>query len=170
MLLSIDHRVLLAVGRGFSQLRRFLRGLVVEVFYVYTTAVPYLRHRVVHCLPLSLSSPCGSFVRWSERRSPLILSLFLAGTTLSQPLGFVFSSFPSGESSRGRDSGSSPQGAVEPAPPSRGFYSCFFVVTKVSGGWRLIIDLSTLISSVVVSELRMVPARCEGTTAWWPSI
>ena len=67
--------------------------------------------------------------------------------------------FPSGESSGGRDSSYSPQGAVEPAPPSPGFYSCLFVVTKESGGWKPIIGLSTLISSVVVSEFRMVPAQ-----------
>ena len=45
MLLSIDQRVLLAVGRGLSQLRSFLRGLVFEVFSVYSTAVAYLMHQ-----------------------------------------------------------------------------------------------------------------------------
>ena len=39
------HRVLLAVERGLSQLRSFLRGLVFEVFSVYSTAVAYLRHQ-----------------------------------------------------------------------------------------------------------------------------
>ena len=38
-LLSLNHRELLAVGRGLSQLRRFLRGHVVEVFSDNTTAV-----------------------------------------------------------------------------------------------------------------------------------
>ena len=42
------------------------------------------------------------------------------------------------------------KGAVEPAPPSPGYYSRMFVVTKASGGWRPIIDLSTLNCSVVV--------------------
>ena len=46
MLLSIDHRVLLAVERGLSQLQKFLWGLVFQFFSVYTTAVPYLRHQV----------------------------------------------------------------------------------------------------------------------------
>ena len=46
MFLSIDHRVLLAVERDLSQLRRFLWGLVFDFFSVYTTAVPYLRHQV----------------------------------------------------------------------------------------------------------------------------
>ena len=46
MLLSIDHRVLLEVERGLSQLRSFLRGLVFEVFSLYSTAVAYLRHQV----------------------------------------------------------------------------------------------------------------------------
>ena len=36
------------------------------------------------------------------------------------------------------------KGAVEPAPPTRGFFSRVFVVTKATGGWRPIIDLSTL--------------------------
>ena len=34
--------------------------------------------------------------------------------------------------------------AVEPAPPTPGFFSRMFVVTKATGGWRPIIDLSTL--------------------------
>ena len=45
MLLSINHRELLAVERVLSQLRRFLRGLVVKVFSIDTTAVAYLRHQ-----------------------------------------------------------------------------------------------------------------------------
>ena len=36
------------------------------------------------------------------------------------------------------------KGAVEPAPPTPGFFSRMFVVTKAMGGWRPIIDLSTL--------------------------
>ena len=34
--------------------------------------------------------------------------------------------------------------AVAPAPPTLGFFSRMFVVTKAMGGWRPIIDLSTL--------------------------
>ena len=47
------------------------------------------------------------------------------------------------------------KGAVEPASPSPGFYSCMFVVTKASRGWRPVIDLSTLNLSVGVSKFRM---------------
>ena len=36
------------------------------------------------------------------------------------------------------------KGAVKPAPPTLGFFSRMFVVTKATGGWRPIIDLSTL--------------------------
>ena len=36
------------------------------------------------------------------------------------------------------------KGAVEPAPLTQGFFSRMFVVTKATGGWRPIIDLSTL--------------------------
>ena len=61
MHLSIDHRVLLAVERDLSQLRRFLWCLVFEVFSVYTTAVAYLRHQGG---PLS-----SSLVLWLDRIS-----------------------------------------------------------------------------------------------------
>ena len=44
------------------------------------------------------------------------------------------------------------KGLMESASPSPGYYSCMFVVTKASGGRRLIIDLSTLNLSVVVSK------------------
>ena len=47
------------------------------------------------------------------------------------------------------------KGAVEPAPPSPGFYSRMFVVTKASRGLRPIIDLSALNLSVVVSKFRL---------------
>ena len=36
------------------------------------------------------------------------------------------------------------KGAVEPAPPTLGFFSRMFVVTKATGCWRPMIDLSTL--------------------------
>ena len=48
---------------------------------------------------------------------------------------------------------------MEPAPPSPGYYSHMFMVTKESGGWRPIIDLSTLNLSVVVSKFRMETAQ-----------
>ena len=48
---------------------------------------------------------------------------------------------------------------MEPAPPSPGYYSRMFVVTKALGGWRPIIDLSTLNLSVVVSKFRMETAQ-----------
>ena len=44
-------------------------------------------------------------------------------------------------------------------PLLRGYYSHMFVVTKVSGGWRPIIDLSTLNLSVVVSKFLMGTAQ-----------
>ena len=47
------------------------------------------------------------------------------------------------------------KGALEPAPPSPGFYSRMFVVTKASGGWRPIIDLSHLNKFVAVSRFKM---------------
>ena len=36
------------------------------------------------------------------------------------------------------------KGAVEPASSDPGYFSRMFVVTKASGGWRPIIDLSVL--------------------------
>ena len=47
------------------------------------------------------------------------------------------------------------KGAVEPAPPSPGYYSRMFVVPKASGGWRPIIDLSTLNKSVVKTKFKL---------------
>ena len=49
--------------------------------------------------------------------------------------------------------------AVEPASLTPGYYSCMFVVTKASGGWRPIIDLSTLNLSVVKTRFRMETAQ-----------
>ena len=72
--------------------------------------------------------------------------------------GFVFSPFHRGESSGGGDSVSLSQGVVEPAPPSPGFYSHMFVVTKAFRGWRAIIDLSTLNLSLVKMRFRMETA------------
>ena len=47
------------------------------------------------------------------------------------------------------------KGAVEPAPPTPGFFSRMFVVTKAMGGWRPIIDLSTLNLDVDQTPFRM---------------
>ena len=45
--------------------------------------------------------------------------------------------------------------AVEPAPSTPGFYSRLFVVPKVSGGFRPVIDLSRLNGYVATSHFRM---------------
>ena len=47
------------------------------------------------------------------------------------------------------------KGAVEPAPSTPGFFSRMFVVTKATGGWRPIIDLSTLNLDVDRTPFRM---------------
>ena len=47
------------------------------------------------------------------------------------------------------------KGAIDPAPPSPGFYSRLFVTPKVTGGWRPVIDLSRLNRSVRVSHFHM---------------
>ena len=47
------------------------------------------------------------------------------------------------------------KGAVEPAPPTPGFYSRMFIVTKATGDWRPIFDLSTLNLSVDRTPFRM---------------
>ena len=47
------------------------------------------------------------------------------------------------------------QGAIEPVSLTPGFYSYMFMVTKVSGGWRPTIDLSTLNNFVVRTPFRM---------------
>ena len=44
---------------------------------------------------------------------------------------------------------------MEPAPPTPGFYSRMFIVTKATGGWRPIIDLSTLNLNVDRTPFRM---------------
>ena len=47
------------------------------------------------------------------------------------------------------------KGAVEPAPPSSGFYSRLFVTPKVTGDWWPVIDLSCLNHCVRVSHSHM---------------
>ena len=58
------------------------------------------------------------------------------------------------------------KGAVEPASPSPGFYSHMFVVTKALGGWRPIIDLSTLNLSVVKVRFRLETAQSVLRSVW----
>ena len=45
--------------------------------------------------------------------------------------------------------------AIEPAPPTPGYYSCLFVTPKVTGGWRPVIYLSRLNGFVDVSHFHM---------------
>ena len=47
------------------------------------------------------------------------------------------------------------KGAVEPAPPSPGFYSRLFVVQKASGAWRPVIDLSSLNRFIQKTKFKM---------------
>ena len=76
MLLSIDHKVLLTVERGLSQLWRFLCGLVFEVFSVCTTAMAYLRHQVgtlsSSFISFCMKEPCfwQRLLTRSDRRFP----------------------------------------------------------------------------------------------------
>ena len=47
------------------------------------------------------------------------------------------------------------KGAIEPAPPSPGYYSRVFVVMKASGAWRPIIDLSALNKHITTTRFKM---------------
>ena len=49
----------------------------------------------------------------------------------------------------------SEKGALEPAPPTPGYYSRVFVAAKASGAWRPIIDLSRLNVFVEFSRFHM---------------
>ena len=52
------------------------------------------------------------------------------------------------------------KGAVEQAPlPSKGYYSLMFVVSKASGGWRPVIDLSHLNKYVLKTQFKMGTTR-----------
>ena len=106
VLLYINHRELLAVERGLSHLRRFLTGLVVEVFSVNTTTVAYLRHQGGTLSPTFNESAQRGLSLSEASGSPHSSS----GTKLSQTPGFVLSPFHQGESPGGGDSGASPQG------------------------------------------------------------
>ena len=48
------------------------------------------------------------------------------------------------------------KGAVEMVPqPGPGFYSCLFLMLKVTGGWRPVIDLSSLNDFVTVTKFKI---------------
>ena len=48
------------------------------------------------------------------------------------------------------------KGAVEIIQqPGPGFYSCLFLVEKVKGGWRPVIDLSSLNNFVAITKFRI---------------
>ena len=49
--------------------------------------------------------------------------------------------------------------AIEPAPPSPGYYSRLFLTPKFIGGWRPVIDLSRLNGWVAVSHFHMETAQ-----------
>ena len=51
------------------------------------------------------------------------------------------------------------KGAIEPSPLSPGFYSRLFLVPKSSGGWRPVIDLSTLNKLIVKKRFNMETTR-----------
>ena len=51
------------------------------------------------------------------------------------------------------------KGAVEIVEqPGPGFYSGLFIVEKVTGGWRSVIDLSSLNNFVTIMKFRMETA------------
>lgn len=47
------------------------------------------------------------------------------------------------------------KGAIERTPPTRGFYSHLFVVPKATGGFRPVLDLSSLNQHVITTQFRM---------------
>ena len=49
--------------------------------------------------------------------------------------------------------------AIEPAPPSPGYYSRLFLTPKVTGGWRPVIDLSSLNGWVDASHFHVETAQ-----------
>ena len=75
-------------------------------------------------------------------RDPIFLDSYSPGSIKGQALAGEVSALLS-------------KGAVEPAPPTPGFYSRVFVVLKASGTWRPIIDLSVLNKSVIRTKFRM---------------
>ena len=77
-LLSINHRKLLAVERGFSKLRSILRGHVVVVFSDNTATVAYLRHQGGMLSP-TLNEVAQRILRWTEREKISLLPQFVPG-------------------------------------------------------------------------------------------
>ena len=73
--------------------------------------------------------------------------------------GFVLPPSIKGEALQGEIQALLQKGAVEPASPSPGYYSRMFVVPKSPGGWRHIIDLSTLNKLVVQTLFHMETSR-----------
>ena len=59
------------------------------------------------------------------------------------------------------------KGAIEPAPPSPGYYSRLFVTPELTGGWRPVIDLSRLNRSVRVSHFHMETQQSVLQSASW---
>ena len=83
---------------------------------------------------------------------------FLSSPPLSPVPAHLLSYYPSsirGKALAAEIAALSLKGAIEPAPPTPGYYSRIFVVMKASGSWRPIIDLSCLNRLVVFSKLRM---------------
>ena len=68
----------------------------------------------------------------------------------------------------------SAKGAIGPAPPSPGYYSCLFVTPKVTGVWRPVIDLSRPNRSVLVShfhmEIQQTVLQSLRLGDWWVSL
>ena len=57
-------------------------------------------------------------------------------------------------------------GAIELAPPSRGFYSRLFVVWKTSGSWSPVIDLSRLNEFVLQTRFKMESSQSVLSSIW----
>ena len=82
--------------------------------------------------------------------------LFASSTFfVSNPHAQLFPSFHQGESASGEVLSLLEKGAVELAPPSPGYYSRLFVVWKLSGSWRPVIDLSCLNCFVTQTRFKM---------------
>ena len=76
--LSINHRELLAVERGFRALCAHLEGWVVAVFSDNTTAVEYLR-RQGGILSLALNAVAQRVLRWAVQLNIVLMPQFVLG-------------------------------------------------------------------------------------------
>ena len=55
------------------------------------------------------------------------------------------------------------KGALEPVDhPDRGYYSCLFLVQKVTGRWHPVINLSSLNDYITFTEFKMETDWCWG--------